>query len=250
MKQAMIFAAGLGTRLRPLTDHCPKALVQVGGKPMLQHLIEKLKVAGFEHLVVNVHHFADQIVDFLSANDSFGMKIDISDERGMLLETGGGIRQALPMFSSDSPILIHNVDIITDLDLFHFTQSANDMWLHNRGDAVLVVNERKTSRYLLFDDDNILRGWTNVSTGAVKSPISEFNPAVCHPKAFAGIHFISPSLFSDFKPWSGAFSIIDFYLSLAASRSIVAYDAPQGMRWVDAGKPEALETAAAIVKGK
>ena len=250
MKQAMIFAAGLGTRLRPLTDHCPKALVQVGEKPMLQHLIEKLKAAGFEHLVVNVHHFAEQIFEFLNANGNFGVKIDVSDERGMLLETGGGVRQALPMFASDSPILIHNVDIMSDLDLLQFSQCANNMWLHNRGDAVLVVNNRKTSRYLLFDNDNILRGWTNISTGAIKSPISEFDPAIYHPKAFAGIHLISPSIFPKFHSWSGAFSIIDFYLSLAASHRIVAYDAPEGMRWVDAGKPEALEAAAAIVNGK
>ena len=137
----MIFAAGLGTRLKPLTDTMPKALVTVGGMPLIWHVIMKLKAAGYERIVVNVHHFAQQIVDYLAANGNFGLDIRISDETGGLLETGGGIRKALPLFDQSSPILIHNVDILSNLDL---TVLPED-------ESLLVVSERKTKRYLQFD---------------------------------------------------------------------------------------------------
>ena len=167
MKQAMIFAAGLGTRLKPLTDTMPKALVPVAGEPLLHHVVMKLKDAGYERIVVNVHHFADQIIDYLNANHNFGIDIRISDERDGLLETGGGIKKALPLFDSQSPILIHNVDILSNLDL------TND-WLNSETppDALLLVSRRKTKRYLLFDEENLLDGWTNIETGEVKSPYS------------------------------------------------------------------------------
>ena len=148
MKQAMIFAAGLGTRLKPLTDTMPKALVPVAGQPLLWHVIMKLKGAGFERIVVNVHHFADQIIDYLHANDNFGLDIRISDEREQLLETGGGIKKALPLFDPSEPILIHNVDILSNLDLNALPTDA----------PLLVVSERKTKRYLQFDDTMRLIG--------------------------------------------------------------------------------------------
>ena len=158
MKQAMIFAAGLGTRLKPLTDTMPKALVRVGGQPLLWHVIMKLKKAGYERMVVNVHHFANQIVDYLAAHDHFGLDIRISDETEALLETGGGIKKALPLFDPESPILIHNVDILSNLDLNALPMDA----------PLLVVSERKTKRYLMFDDEMRLQGWTNIETGEVK----------------------------------------------------------------------------------
>ena len=162
MKQAMIFAAGLGTRLKPLTDTMPKALVRVGGQPLLWHVINKLKLAGYERIVVNVHHFAGMIVDYLKANDNFGLDIRISDESAMLLETGGGIKKALPLFDPSEPILIHNVDILSDLDLTALPTDA----------PLLVVSQRQTKRYLMFDDDMRLQGWTNIETGEVKGNLS------------------------------------------------------------------------------
>ena len=143
MKQAMIFAAGLGTRLKPLTDTMPKALVRVGGQPLIWHVIQKLKSSGYERIVVNVHHFADQIVTYLEENHNFGLDIRISDETSALLETGGGIKKALPLFDANEPILIHNVDILSNLDLEALPMDA----------PLLVVSERQTKRYLMFDDE-------------------------------------------------------------------------------------------------
>ena len=140
-RQAMIFAAGLGTRLKPLTDTMPKALVKVGGQPLLWHVVQKLKTAGYERVVVNVHHFAEQIVDYLKENQNFGLDIRISDESDGLLETGGGIKKALPLFDSESPILIHNVDILSNLDLNALPTET----------PLLVVSQRPTKRYLQFD---------------------------------------------------------------------------------------------------
>ena len=163
MKQVMIFAAGLGTRLKPLTDTMPKALVRVGGKPLLWHVIMKLKAAGYERMVINVHHFADQIIDYLESNGNFGVDIRISDERDGLLETGGGIKKALPLFDPESPILIHNVDILSNLDFNTLPTDA----------PLLVVSPRQTKRYLLFDEALRLQGWTNIETGEVRGVKSE-----------------------------------------------------------------------------
>ena len=163
--KAMIFAAGLGTRLRPLTDTMPKALVPVCGNPLLYHVITKLKAAGYTELVINVHHFAGQIREYLATHD-FGLSISVSDESDLLLETGGGIAHAKDLLlPTDEPFLIHNVDILSNLDI---------PWLRSqtRPEALstLLVSERETSRYLLFDDAMRLVGWTNVTTGEVKSP--------------------------------------------------------------------------------
>ena len=148
--QAMIFAAGLGTRLKPLTDTKPKALVEVGGKPLLWHVIHRLRQAGFGRIVINVHHFASQIVDYVHAHDDFGLDIRISNEQETLLDTGGGIRHAAPLFDADSPVLIHNVDILSSVDLKQLYEAAGD------ADAALLVSERTTKRYLLFDADDAL----------------------------------------------------------------------------------------------
>ena len=185
MKQAMIFAAGLGTRLKPLTDTMPKALVKVGGQPLLWHVVQKLKAAGFERIVVNVHHFAQQIVDYLAVNDNLGLDIRISDETSGLLETGGGIKKALPLFDPSEPILIHNVDILSNLDLTgglspvcEAGEAHGDCPLcESNPDALLLVSQRKTKRYLLFDDEMILDGWTNIETGEVRSPYKGLDPS-------------------------------------------------------------------------
>ena len=145
--KAMIFAAGLGTRLKPLTDHMPKALVPVNGRPMLEHVILKLKQSGFNELVINIHHFGEQIIDFLEANQNFGLTIHISDEREQLLDTGGGIKKAAPFFQGNEPFLIHNVDILSDTDL----KALYEYHLHSGNDATLLASKRTTARYLLFD---------------------------------------------------------------------------------------------------
>ncbi len=243
----MIFAAGLGSRLRPLTDHRPKALVEIGGRPMLEHLILKLKKAGFGHIVVNVHHFGEQIVDFLNANNGFGLRIEVSDERGQLLDTGGGLKKAAPLLEGDGPFLVHNVDIVSDLDPADLWAAYEREAALSPCDAMLAVHVRETSRYLLFDEANRLRGWMHTGTGEVKSPVPGFDAAACTRKAFAGIHMFSPALFAAMRTWEGAFSIIDFYLSVSMLKRIVAYDVAPAVRWVDAGKPAALERAAAIV---
>ena len=225
MKQAMIFAAGLGTRLKPLTDTMPKALVRVGGQPLLWHVIMKLKAAGYERMVVNVHHFADQIIDYLQSNDHFGIDIRISDERDGLLETGGGIKKALPLFDPAEPILIHNVDILSNLDLSALPTDA----------PLLVVSQRKTKRYLQFDDEMRLVGWKNIETGEVKGREG------CS-LAFSGIHMFHPSLAPLLNEWPDRFPIMDFYLKACADHLIRGYEATD-LRLLDVGKLDSLEQA-------
>ena len=250
MKQAMIFAAGLGTRLKPLTDTMPKALVRVGGQPLLWHVIQKLKAAGYERIVVNVHHFAQQIIDYLKENDNFGLDIRISDETSGLLETGGGIKKALPLFDQDSPVLIHNVDILSNVNLrriFDFTASAaaTDASV----DALLLVSDRKTKRYLLFDDELILDGWTNIETGEVRSPYKGLDPLNCKRLAFSGIHMISPRVYPLFDEMPDRFGIIDFYLKFCHQCAFLGYE-QKGLRLLDVGKLDTLEQAEQFLKYK
>lgn len=235
--KAMIFAAGLGTRLKPLTDSIPKALVLIGGKPLLQHIIEKLSASGFDEMVINVHHFPEQIIRFLQDNDNFGLHINVSDESDKLLDTGGGIRKASAFLSGDAPFLVHNVDILSNADL---RKLYND---HIRQDmATLLVSQRKTSRYLLFDEQNILKGWINESTGEVKSPYPDFSPEKYQRFAFAGIQVVSPEVFDRMKNLQDKFSIIDFYLSIADSVNIRAYPV-SGLEMIDVGKIDSLKDA-------
>ena len=240
MKQAMIFAAGLGTRLKPLTDTMPKALVRVGGQPLLWHVIMKLKVAGYERIVVNVHHFAQQIIDYLQTNGNFGLDIRISDETDGLLETGGGIKKALPLFDQESPILIHNVDILSNLDLDALTMT-------NAPDALLVVSRRQTKRYLLFDDEMLLDGWTNIETGEVKSPYPALDPTGMRQLAFSGMHVIWPRLFPLFNEMPDRFGIIDFYLKYCHQCAIIGLE-QKDLRLLDVGKLDTLEQAESFLK--
>ena len=242
MKQAMIFAAGLGTRLRPLTDTMPKALVPVGGQPLLWHVVMKLKAAGFERIVVNVHHFAQQIIDYLDANNHFGLDIRISDESSRLLETGGGIRKALPLFDAQSPVLIHNVDILSNADL----GALYDQALATQADALLLVSWRQTKRYLLFGDHLRLCGWTNKETGEVRSPHPGLQPGSCRELAFSGIHVVAPSLMSLLAPMPERFGIMDFYLQVCADRRILGQEMTD-LRLIDVGKLDTLDQAAHFV---
>lgn len=237
--KAMIFAAGLGTRLKPLTDTMPKALVPVAGKPLLQHVIEKLSSAGFDDFVINVHHFADMIEEWAGQNAQ-GLSIRFSDERSELLETGGGIRHASPLLEDTDRFLIHNVDILSNVNLSDFWSKGHD------ADAVLLVSERVTQRYLLFDDDMRLVGWTNIMTGEVKSPYPHLDPSKYRKLAFAGIHQMSTSMLPLMQSWPDKFSIIDFYLKECATRFIRGYVQP-GLRLMDVGKLDTLDQADAFV---
>ena len=241
MKQGMIFAAGLGTRLKPLTDTMPKALVPVGGKPLLWHVIGKLKAAGFERIVINVHHFADQIIDYVAENNNFGIDIRISDEREQLLETGGGIRKALPLLDEKSPVLIHNVDILSNSDL--------DRVLEVDGEAALLVSSRQTKRYLIFDDAMRMRGWTNIETGEVRPEAmkgfllqdSELN-VHCSMLAFSGIHVLRPSLYPLLREMPERFGIMDFYLRYCQEH-VLRGCLQENLQLIDVGKLDILEKA-------
>ena len=237
--KAMIFAAGLGTRLKPLTDHMPKALVPVVGRPMLEHVILKLKAAGFNELVINIHHFGEQILDFLRANQNFGLTIHISDERDCLLDTGGGIRKAEPFFRGNEPFLVHNVDILSDTDL----KALYEYHRQSGNDATLLASRRKTVRYLLFDDEKRLCGWINKDTLQTKPEGFAYNPEHHREYAFSGIHVISPSLFHYMdERWTGKFSIMDFYLQTCREARIGGR-LTDTLHLIDIGKPETLTQA-------
>ena len=240
--KAMIFAAGLGTRLKPLTDHMPKALVPVAGKPMLEHVIRKLIAAGCDEIVINVHHFADQIIDFVKANNNFGITIHISDETDMLLDTGGGIKKASSFFNE--PFLIHNVDILSNVDL----KSLYEYHLTSGNDATLLVSPRKTVRYLLFDEENHLCGWVNKDTLQTKPEGFVYQPEVQKEYAFSGIHIVSPSLFNYMgENWTGKFPIMDFYLQTCQEAKLGGY-AKEDLQLIDIGKPETLAVAEDFIR--
>ncbi len=245
----MIFAAGLGTRLKPLTDTMPKALVRVGGEPLIKRVIMNLAAAGVDRIVVNVHHFAEQIIDYLKDNDNFGLDIRISDETAGLLETGGGIKKAAPLFDPTAPILIHNVDILSNVNLSEFYQVASrsengkvKSEESNCRDAVLLVSWRKTKRYLLFNDDMRLVGWTNIETGEVRSPYPDLDPKKCRMYAFAGIHALSPRLLKMMDEFPDRFGIIDFYLKACATHNIKGY-VKDDLKLMDIGKLDTLAQA-------
>ena len=234
--KAMIFAAGLGTRLKPLTDHMPKALVPVAGKPMLEHVINKLIAAGVDGIVINVHHFAQQIIDFLKEKDNFGIQIWISDETGELLETGGGIKKASPYFNE--PFLVHNADILSNLDL----KAMYDFHVASGNNATLLVSPRKTARYLLFNEENKLCGWVNKETLQTKPEGFVYQPETQKEYAFGGIHIISPSLFKYMEGWTGKFSIIDFYLQTCQQAQLGGY-IKEDLQLIDIGKLDTLTKA-------
>lgn len=235
----MIFAAGLGTRLRPLTLTRPKALVEVGGEPLLGHVIRKLLASGFDDLVVNVHHFPDQIISWLRAN--YGDSVKVSDERDLLRDTGGGIKFARELLGGGD-FLVHNVDILSNLDLRSIPAVDGSV-------ATLVVSERQTSRYLLFDDSMRLVGWTNVSTGEVRSPWPGLRPEDFHMLAFSGIHLMREGIFDAFDAlgFGDVFPIMDFYVQACREHPIYGF-APEGLRLLDVGKLDSLSEAESFLK--
>lgn len=233
----MILAAGLGTRFKPWTDRHPKALAPVNGKSLLQRNIEYLQLYGINEVVVNVHHFADQIVEALTVNKGWGSHFIISDETAAVLETGGGLLKARPLLEA-GPFVLMNVDILTDMDL---SALIGDHFRHQPL-ATLAVTGRITSRYFLFDDQEQLCGWRNATTGQERMA----RPTTAAPvqKAFSGIHVIDPSIFP-FITREGKFSIVDLYLDLAAGHAIRAHDHSRS-RLIDVGRPESAEQAARL----
>jgi NDP-sugar pyrophosphorylase family protein len=235
MRTALIFAAGLGTRLKPITNTTPKALIKIGNKPVLQIVIEKIKHAGFEKIVINSHHFAEQIFEFVQNND-FKIDITVSHEKEMLLDTGGGILFAQNLLGT-KPFLVHNVDIISNVDLAQFYSDHNPEKL-----ATLLVSNRKTSRYLLFNNESRLVGWQNTQTGEIKTPFKDLNIKHCNRLSFNGIHIISPKIFSLMQNEKTPFSIIDFYISICRNEEIIAHQQPK-LQVFDVGTNEKLKEA-------
>ena len=249
--KAMIFAAGLGTRLKPLTDTLPKALVPLAGKTLLQWQIEKLKAAGIRDIVVNIHHFPDMIINYLKNNDNFGCNIQVSDERDMLLETGGGLRKAEALLgsevqefrSSEEGILICNVDILSNINIPTLLKAYNPNEM-----GVVVVSPRDTQRYLLFNEENRLCGWTNIATGEVRGPISNTQHSISNTQklAFSGMQVLNPRIFDCMdevvKQKGEKFSLIDLYLSIAEKEILRAY-IPENYRMMDVGKINQLSEA-------
>ncbi len=279
----MIFAAGVGSRLKPITDTLPKALVPICGEPLLKHLVDKLKRSGYSDLVINVHHFAQKIRDYVLQEDNFGVNVSFSDETDLLRNTGGAIRHAKEYLSGNEPFLVHNVDILSNLDFddfydYHMSASISvDTPL-----ATILVSERKTTRYFLFDCANNLVAWMNLSTGEVKSPYEHLrrvadvvvddpaqgasvtdvgkleNKSLFDYKeflnkhklkmyAFAGIHIMSPYILSLMEGYPQRFSIVDFYLDMADKYNIKGYVA-HDLKFVDVGKMDSIALAESFVK--
>jgi len=236
--KAMIFAAGLGTRLKPLTDKIPKALVKVAGKPMLQRTLEHLKKYGFTDIIINVHHFADQVEEFLSTN-KFDLNIQISDERKEVLDTGGGLKKATWFFNDSKPFLVINADIISDMDL---NQLYYFHW-ENSNLVTIVIRNRPSGRCFLFNEDLRLCGWRNNKTGEQIIKIQE-GKLVGYP--FSGIHIVNPAIFDNIDE-TGKFSIVDVYLRLAATRKIYGY-LDNSPVWFDIGDSHKLRNAENALK--
>lgn len=233
-KKAMIFAAGLGTRLKPITNKIPKALAEVNGVTLLEILIRRLINFDYHTIVINIHHFSDQILDFLNQKKNFGIDILISNETDQLLDTGGGLQNAKHFLKSEFPILIQNVDVLTNLDYAQMEKYH----LQHDALATLAVRSRISSRYLLFDNNRKLSGWKNTKTGEVI--VARPNP---NPKAlaFSGVHFVSTEIFQ-YMDEVGPYSIVNKYLELATKCSIFGYQHDQDF-WMDLGKPEQLNRA-------
>ena len=238
--KALVFAAGLGTRLRPLTSTRPKALVEVDGKPLLYHVVSKLRNSGIDDITVNIHHFPDMMCSYI--RDNFGESVHISDEREHLLETGGGILHARRFLEGDD-FLVHNVDILSGIDLRGIPLIPGSL-------GTLVVSPRETSRYLLFDPETLrLLGWTDKRTHEVRSPWEGLEPADCLQLAFSGIHLLSRDVFPVMEAFAPGerFPVMDFYLSACKDHKIYGY-IPENARILDVGKPETLPLAEKFLK--
>ncbi len=237
--KAMILAAGIGTRLRPITNYQPKAMVEVNGMPLLEIAIRRLKYFGCKDIIINVHHFTDTILKFLKKKNNFDINIEISDERDQILETGGGLKKAASFFD-DEPFLLYNTDIISDVDI----RKLYDTHLKSIALATLVVRKRETTRYFIFNESNVLHGWMNTKSGEIK--ITSNSKGIFKMLAFSGIHVINPEIFSLMSHKEGAFSIIDFYLEVLEKHKILGFQHDDGI-WMDIGKRENLEKASEII---
>ena len=277
--KAMILAAGLGTRLKPLTDRMPKALVPVAGEPMLKRVIEQLKEVGFTHIVINVHHLAEQITDYLKENNNFGIEIEISDEQAELLDTGGGLLHAYNLLSGDcfmttkpysnysenekqdlscevtdsgmidNSFLVHNVDILSNCNLKKLCSAHKEV--HPGANATMLVSDRNSSRKLLFDKCNRLCGWINKNSGETKPKSFVYNEGEYNEYAFSGIQVVNIKTLALMKKYgySGKFSIIDFYMDMLDKGELEAYGfADPNLRLLDIGKPDTLIEAESFVK--
>lgn len=231
---AMLLAAGLGTRLKPWTDTHPKALAQINGKSLLKHNIEYLQQQGITEVIVNVHHFAAQIIDAIQQNNGWGSHITISDESDVVLETGGGLKKAGWFFKDAEDFVLMNVDVLTNMPLNEMIAAHQQ----NQSLATLATTNRTTSRYFLFDEQDILCGWRNVKTGEEKIVRSA---ATLTQKAFSGIHVINTRLL-DLMQQEGKFSMVDMYLGLAANHTIKSFD-HSSYKFIDVGKPESVAEA-------
>lgn len=237
--RALILAAGLGTRLRPLTDHTPKALLPINGKPLLQHAIEYLYSFGIQEFIVNIHHLGEQIEMFIQQfQPTFAGKIYISDERNTLLDTGGGIKKVINFFNDEKPILIYNADILTNLNINKFIE----FYSIHKPLVMLAVRHRNSSRYFLVDKTNqTLKGWFNRQTKQLKSSLVNLNESDFMPASFSGIHIINPKAFQ-YLPSENSFSVVDWYLELASAHDLLAFWHDEDF-WFDVGKPDDLESA-------
>lgn len=237
--KAMILAAGLGTRLGEITKSRPKALVEVAGKPLIEHVILRLKSFGYDDLIINLHHFGEQIKSFVQAKNNFGVQISFSEEKS-LLDTGGGLKYAADFFDTQQPFLMHNVDILSDIDL------TGMMTFHqkNQNLATVAVRHRDTQRYILFDNENLLSGWESLQTG--EKIIARPGTTDTTRLSFMGIHIFSPRIFQKLQQ-KGAFSIIKSYLEMAAhGEKIMAYRG-DAARWLDLGRIEIFQRAEEIL---
>jgi len=231
--KAMILAAGKGTRLLPLTEHVPKALLPVRNVPLLQHCIQYFKFFGVTEIIINVHHFADQIREFITRHNGFGIRIEISHEQEELLDTGGGLMKARWFFDDGKPFFLAAVDVITNLDLIKLYQYH----LENKPLATLAVKHRPSTREFIFDDQYNLCGWINHVTGEIRWTRT---PLKWHPIAFSTIHVIDPALFGMVTE-QGAFSMTDLYLRLAREHTIKGFEHNSSL-WFECGRVENLET--------
>jgi NDP-sugar pyrophosphorylase family protein len=234
--KAMIFAAGLGTRLHPITLTKPKALAEIDGITLLEYAIRNLKHYGFTQIIVNVHHFADQVIEFLKANNNFGIEISISDERNKLLDTGGGLKNASHFFDDNKPFLVYNVDVLTDLNL----RKLYNNHIESGALATLAVRNRKTSRYFLFDQNDSLCGWKNMATNEIKIKCTSISKL--RPFAFSGIQVVNHDLFEMMTSYEECFSITDVYLNLCSSYKIKAFNHDISF-WMDLGTVEHMAQA-------
>lgn len=242
--KGMIFAAGLGTRLKPFTLHHPKAMARVGGKPMVERVIDKMIGIGINEIVINVHHFANEIIEHVSSLNVGDAKIYISWEKETLLDTGGGILAARKWLEDADSVLIHNADILTNIDL----PKLIEVHQASGSDVTLLVGERRTSRYLYFNDETLrLEGWCDVRNGAVKPASFVPDHKTMLQRAYAGIHIFDTKIFQYLEKYKESvgdvFSVIPFYVENSRIMDIRGYVQKEDYLWLDIGKPESLEEA-------